>query len=111
MKKFVVIYHAPDLAAKKMAESSPEEMKKGMEPWMAWAEKCGKGLVDIGTPLGNGQKINLSGSVPSKKEVVGYSVLQAENMDEAKEMLMNHPHLGWVSGCEIEIHESMPMPS
>ena len=29
----------------------------GMEPWMAWAERCGDGLVDMGTPLGGGRKV------------------------------------------------------
>ena len=110
MKKFIVIYFAPVEAAKKMAEASPEEMAKGMEPWMAWAEKCGSGLVDLGTPLGNGQKITTSGSTPSDKEVNGYSILEAESMEEAKKMLEGHPHLGWVEGCSIEVYEALPLP-
>lgn len=51
MKKFIVLYHASEDAAKKMASATPEEMKAGMEPWMAWAKKCGSALVDFGTPL------------------------------------------------------------
>ena len=38
MKKFIVIYHAPLSATEQMAQVSPEEMQKGMEPWMVWAE-------------------------------------------------------------------------
>ena len=34
MKKFMVIYHAPIDAIQQMGNVSPEEMKKGMEPWM-----------------------------------------------------------------------------
>jgi len=41
---------------------------------------------------------------------MGYSILQAENMDEAKELLQGHPHLDWNAACEIEVHESLPMP-
>ncbi|HLD81974.1 MAG TPA: hypothetical protein VJA22_02085 [Patescibacteria group bacterium] len=110
MKKFIVLYHASQDAAKKMASATPEEMKAGMAPWMEWAQKCGSGLVDMGTPLGNGQKITKSGASPSTKEVIGYSVLQAKSMDEAVEMLKGHPHLDWTDGCEIEVHESLPMP-
>ena len=110
MKKFMVIYHAPAGAAEKMEGTSPEEMKAGMESWMVWAQKCGAGLVDMGTPLGNGQKISPAGSTPSDKNVVGYSVLQAETMEEAKKMLAEHPHLAWTAGCEIEVHESLPLP-
>ena len=35
---------------------------------------------------------------------------QAENMEAAKAMLMGHPHLQWAAGCEIEVHEAMPLP-
>ena len=111
MKKFMVIYHAPASAQEKIAESTPEQMQEGMKPWMEWAEKCGDGLVDMGSPLGNGQKITTSGSEPSSHSVAGYSILQAEDMEGAKAMLMEHPHLKWTEGCEIEVHEMMPLPS
>ena len=106
----MVIYHANTDAAVKMAESTPEEMQEGMKPWMEWAEKCEDGLVDMGTPLANGMKVSTSGTSPSDKNVVGYSVLQAESMEEAVEMLKNHPHLQWTEGCEVEVHEEMPLP-
>ena len=110
MKKFIVVYHAPQSATQQMAQASPEEMQKGMAPWMAWAEKCGDGLVDMGSPLANGQKVTEAGTTPSDKNVVGYSVLQAETMAQAVAMLKDHPHLGWADGCEIEVHETMPLP-
>ncbi len=110
MKNFVVIYHAPASAVEQTQTMSPEEMKKGMESWMAWAAKTGDGLVDIGTPLMGGQKLSKSGSSPSDRDVIGYSILQAEDMQGAKALLVGHPHFEWASGCEIEVHESMPMP-
>lgn len=110
MKKFIVIYHAPKGAAEKMAGATPEEAQKGMEPWFAWKDKVGSGMVDMGTPLGNGMKVTKEGTSPSDKDVVGYSILQANTMDETAEMLKSHPHLDWVEGCEIEIHESLPLP-
>jgi hypothetical protein len=110
MKKFIVIYHAPASAMEQMKNTTSEDMKKGMEPWMEWAKKCGDGLVDMGTPLGGGQKVTQDGISSSDKGVVGYSILQAENMQAAVEMLKDHPHLKWVGGCEIEVHESMPLP-
>lgn len=111
MKKFLVIYYAPVTANEQMAKASPEEMKKGMEPWMAWAKKCGDGLVDMGTPLGNGKRVGKSGAVSdSDKQVTGHSILQAEDMEAAVEMMKGHPHLSWVDGCEIEVYEMMPLP-
>ena len=92
-----------------MQNVTPEEMQKGMEPWMAWVAKIGDGLVDLGTPLSVGQKLSKSGSSPSDKDVAGYSILQAEDMQSAKALLEGHPHLEWAGCCEIEVHESMPM--
>lgn len=111
MKKFIVLYTASQGATwRKMKGASPEDMKSGMESWMAWAKRCGDGLVDMGAPLGNGQKITKSGSMPSDKGVMGYSILQAENMEAAKALLEGHPHIEWAEGCEIEVYESMPLP-
>ena len=111
MKKYIVLYHASGSAMKKMQEIGPEEMKKGMEPWMIWAKKCGRNLVNLGAPLGGGIKLSKTGSEPSKKNVVGYSILQAENIETAKKLLKNHPHLEWTDGCEIEVHEAQPLPN
>ena len=110
MKKFIVLYHSPAGAWKEMKNATPEEMKKGMESWMVWAEKCGKALVDMGTPLGNGERVTKGGSKPSTKGVIGYSILQAESLAKAKALLKDHPHLDWAKECEIEIHESLPTP-
>jgi len=110
MKKYIVLYHAPADAMEQTANTSPEDQAKGMEAWMAWAKKCGDKLIDLGAPLANGQSLSTNGSRPSKKEVAGYSILQAENMEEAKSLLKGHPHLGWDEGCSIEVHETMPLP-
>lgn len=110
MKKYIVLYTSSKGAWDGMKNASPEDMKKGMESWMAWAKMCGNGLVDMGTPLGIGQKVTKSGSMPSDKGIVGYSILQAENMEAAKVLLNGHPHLDWAEGCEIEIYESLPTP-
>jgi hypothetical protein len=64
----------------------------------------------MGAPLANGQKVIPSGTQKSDKKVVGYSVLEAEDMNGAVTLLRGHPHLEWAEGCEIEVHETMPMP-
>lgn len=111
MKKFIVIYHAPVEATEQMANASPDQMKEGMKPWMEWAQKCGDQLVDLGTPLSGGQRVLPNGkSEVSKRNVCGYSILEANNIEEAKSLLVGHPHLQWRGDCEIEIHETMPIP-
>ena|SRR5665811_37527 len=113
MKKFIILYHAPVEALEQTQNTPPEEAAKGMEMWMKWAEQCGDQLVDLGNPLGKGQSIDVNkNSKASKKQVCGYSFLQAENMNEAKKLIVDHPHLsGWDDACTIEVHEFLPMPS
>jgi hypothetical protein len=110
MPKYLVIYHAPGEAMAEMANATPEQKAEGMKPWMAWAEKTGKQLIDFGSPLMGGQRLCPDGTASnSTKEVTGYSFLEAANMDEAKSLLKGHPHLAWNGGCDIELHEGIPM--
>jgi len=70
----------------------------------------GENLIEFGAPLFGGIKVLPDGgSVASKKEVSGYSVIQATDMDQAKKLMMDHPHYGYGKGCEIELHEVSPM--
>jgi hypothetical protein len=111
MKKYIVLYHAPASMVKQAAKVTPEQAKAGMEGWMKWAAKCGKQLLDMGAPLAGG--IHLSpdgGASPSKKQVTGYSILEAKSMAEAKKLLKGHPHLRWGASCSIEVHEVQPLP-
>ena len=110
MKKFVIIYHAPAEAMKGMENATEEQKMEGMKPWMAWKEAMGDKLVDFGNPLMGGTRLNPDGSsTPSSKEVSGYSIIQAPDMEAAKASLQGHPHLQWGAGCDIEVHEAVSM--
>src|SRR5688572_28191470 len=66
---------------------NPEDQAKGMEAWMQWSQKCGDKPVDLGSPFINGQQLNPNGtSKNSDKNVAGYLILQAENMEDAKSL-------------------------
>ena len=110
MKKYLVVYYAPASASETMKNVTPEEMQAGMEPWYAWARSCGESLADLGTPLANGQVMSKAGSSPSDRNIAGYSMLQAADTAAVLALLPGHPHLGWAEGCEIEVHECMPLP-
>lgn len=94
-----------------MKKANPEEAAKGMEAWKEWASKAGDGLVSMGTPLANSQTVTEKGATPAGSDVVGYSLLQADDMEAAVKLMDGHPHLSWEEGCEIEVHESLPMPA
>ena len=110
MTKYIVLYHMPADAMANMPEQTPEQMQEAMKPWMEWAQNCGDALVDLGTPLANGQALSQSGSSASTKDVAGYSILEADSLDAAKKLLEGHPHMTWNPACSIEVHEAMPLP-
>jgi hypothetical protein len=111
MKKFIVLYHSPAPTAEQMANVKPEQFKAMMDMWNVWGERCGKGLVEMGAPLKGGQNISASGGrADSKRQVSGYSVLQAVDIDAATALLDGHPHLhGAREGHSIGLHEVAPM--
>jgi hypothetical protein len=95
------------VAAEEQMNVSPEEMKKGMEPWMAWYKKCGKAIVDMGAPLAKGTCFDKKGSSKGQTHVTGYSIVQAKDVDAVKAMLSDHPHL-MMPKASIEVLEIMP---
>ena len=63
-----------------------------------------------GNPLVNAIQINHDNSTePGKREVAGYSFLEAKNKDEALKLLKDHPHITWNDTCTIEPLEVAPM--
>ena len=110
LKRFLVVYHSPASAMKKMMTASAEEKAAGMEQWMKWGAKCGDHLVDFGAPVMGGLNFKSAGPpVASRRKVSGYSFLQAKSAAAAKKLVQGHPHLAWTKGCEIELHEVIPM--
>jgi hypothetical protein len=109
MKKFVVLYKSDQDPMEMMRSMTPEQSKAGMDMWMQWSGKAGSSIVDLGSPLGNGQIVSNSGGMKAPFGVSGYSIMQAESMDEVKEKLKGHPHFMTSGMSTIEVYEIMPM--
>ena len=109
MTKYLFIYHAPMTPAD-AAPPTPEQMEAVMGQWNAWAGKVGDRLVDFGTPLAGGVQVTPEGTSPSTREVAGYTLIEADSMDDALALAKDHPHLNMPGGCTIEVHEALPVP-
>ena len=106
----MVLYYAPPEAWAGMEDMTEEQKMEGMKPWQEWMAKCGDALIDGGSPLMGGETMSADGSFSSStKQVTGYSMLEADSLDGAKDLLAGHPHLMWHEGCEIEVHPCIPM--
>ena len=110
MGRYIVLYFAPLGVAERFAQVTPEEAMEGMQLWVDWAQRIGSGLVDPGKPLGNAIKVTKAGTARTDSEIIGMSILQADSMDEALNMVKEHHHLDWAEDCEIVLLEEMPIP-
>jgi hypothetical protein len=109
MKKFMALYMAPAEAVAEMMKATPEQMKQGMDAWMAWGDKFKDSIVEMGSPLGKTMKVDTKGMSAMKNDITGYSIVEAESEDDAAEVFEDHPHLS-MPGAHIEVIEFFPMP-
>jgi len=108
MKKFILLYNGPATPPEQMA---PEQVKSVMAKWREWMEKIGDAMVDMGQPMANGEAIVDDGSAGKATQLSGYTIIQAENMEEAKKLVDGHPFLSDKTGkFSVEIHELLPIP-
>lgn len=110
MKKYLVTYNAPTASEEQMSNSTPEQQEEGMKAWMNWANQHSENIVDLGTPLGSANTINSKGDTQTNSQARGYSIIQANSLEEAKQMFSNHPHTAWDEACCIDIHEMQQIP-
>jgi hypothetical protein len=96
MKKYMLLYKGPVTAP----DASHEE-------WPAWFNKVGDQLVDRGSPMADGLALHRH-EAPSKDatSLNGYSIIQAETIDDAIRLAKDHPYLSLGKGeYSIEIFE------
>ena len=107
MAKYMILYRAATSARDQMANATPEQMKAGMDAWMAWAGKAGDAVVDLGTPLA--PSTHVGATAASGEDVGGYSILQAASAQDITNLLDGHPHLE-MPGSSIDVLEMLSMP-
>jgi hypothetical protein len=101
MANYLLAYHGGGMP------ETEEEGAKIMAAWGVWMAKVGPALIDAGNPVGQAVTIASDGSSSSSggaNPVTGYSVLSADNLDAALELVAGCPILA--SGGSVEICET-----
>ncbi len=96
MKKFVFLYYG--------FEPPTQEIK---DAWSNWFGSIGDKMVDSGNPFGPGREITHTGTkeLPHDKgATVGYSIINAESIDEAEEIAKGCPII-----TSVRVYEAMSM--
>ena len=95
MKKFVLIYHG-------YQHSTPELV----EAWNNWFQRRAVSFVDVGSPFGPGRQITNETTIEmslTSNPASGYSIVNAENIDAAEQLLEGCPIVDSVS-----LYEALP---
>jgi len=96
MKKYMLLYKGP---------ATPPGASH--ERWSAWFTKAGEKLVDVRSPMNNGVVLRSDGSKDdSPTNLNGYSIIQAENINDVMSLVKDHPVLSLGNGeYSIEVFE------
>src|SRR5271163_2159502 len=114
MAKYLVLYRAEGAlsgisVAEMFASSTPEQMAAGMAAWKAWYDGTTGAVVDLGAPLDKSTSLSGGSHAPEKTSITGYSILEAESIDDAVALLKGHPHFH-MPGSSVQVLECVPMP-
>ena len=84
---------------------SPEEGAKLMGGWKAWIGGLGDAVVNPGTPLGKSSFVSSDGVIDGggAEPLSGYTIIRADSIDAAVEMIKDCPHLD--IGGTLEVAE------
>ena len=111
MAQFIFFYRATPAAMQRMGSASPEQQQAHMAKWQAWTRQNAEALVNAGTPVSGGRILTAEGAGGVDGTMMGYAIVEAENMDAAQAILKTDPFLSQGEGCSIEVYECMSMPS
>ena len=59
----------------------------------SWVEDIGDALIDTGTRMTDGKALVDDGSIAESSDINGYSIIEAENMNEALKLVDGNPFL------------------
>ena len=107
MAKFIYLYRGP---APLMSDSTPEQAAARMAAFGAWMDKIGSNLLDVGSPFGASASVRDDGTHGKAGDLIGYTILEADDLAAAKAFTDGLPFLSNHDGtCAVEIFELLPM--
>jgi hypothetical protein len=112
MAQFMAVYTAPrkeiDAFMAKPESQRREEVKEDAQKWNEWQNAHEDELADEGGMFGKTKRITEDGVSDTRNELTGYSIVEAENYDEAVKTFQQHPYLNF-PGAAIEVMERLDM--
>lgn len=93
MKNFLVIYYSTLESMAAFAALSDKERQAGMQAWQIWKDNHGDLITDLGSPLMQPLSVGAMEVEALPSQIIsGYSMVQAENLEQAQSLFEEHPH-------------------
>ena len=104
MPKYIIVYIGGN------QPPSPDEGKKHFGKYMDWLSSLGESVISPANPFKDTSTINSDGSVNdgSRTGMSGYTIIEAESMEEAHSFAKTCPFLE--IGGTLEVSELVEMP-
>jgi hypothetical protein len=107
MSKFLYLYRGP---ATPMDSFTAEQQAEQAKAWGDWMGQVGGALVDAGAPFGARVAVADDGTSAATTEQNGYTIVEAADLDTARQLLTDHPFLSEGKGrFAVEVFELVPM--
>ena len=101
MAKFLITYQGGG-----EMPSDPQARQMMMEAFGAWVASVGDKMVDPGAPLGPAKVVSGSGVDDAKPgDIGGYTLLSADSLDDAVDLVRNHPFI--TRGGALRVSEAV----
>jgi YCII-related domain len=107
MTRFMLLYRGNATPPGDMTEEQRAEVTA---QWRNWIDKHGPRLADVGTPFGSRTAVGGDGAEQPAADLHGYTVVEADTLDEAKQFCDGHPFLHGVGAdFAVDVFELTPM--
>lgn len=111
MQRFIVLYKAPVSVLDSWMQTSKEvrdaEEQKMQLEWAQWM-KDNKSVILETVSVGKPMIVAKDNVAESRNDLMMYCVVQADSLDSAKQLFVNHPHLQ-IPEATIEIMLANPI--
>lgn len=104
MATYMLVYQGTSQGPPEMTDAERDAV---MQAWGAWMEKHSSSIRDVGAPTGDRASV---GGSESPLPITGYSLVEADSLQEAQAFCDGHPYLdGAPEEYSIDVYELLPM--
>jgi len=107
MPRFLAVYTMKPEALARFRSLSKAEQDAvdavGLKQWEEWEKKNAAAFPDNGGMVGKTLRVSKDGIAPASNDFCGYVVVEAETIEKAAEIFVNHPHFTTFPGDGVDI--------